>query len=339
MEAKKNRNLIVLGLTTALLMSFLVVLPSYLLGFELLYSHFYIWMNILLLFLMLWLIDFLILTILQYKWVESWVRILVSTSIIMALNVIISFTIGEFNPFEGVSTSQLLLMRFVYFILFNIMIFMINDLVITKDREMNNIKNMADLKFANLEAEYQLLKSQINPHFIFNALNISKSLIKSDPNGAEQYLIKLSEFLRESIHYNKRVSTMKEEIKLLEKYLELQKVRFGDAMIYSNSVDEKMYQKELPHFSLVTLAENIFKHNSFTTSKPIELSLYTDADHIVLENTLNEKKAMVSTKTGLKNLSSRSRIVSGEDVQVLKENGKFVVKIKLIDHENNNNRG
>jgi two-component system LytT family sensor kinase len=339
MEAKQNKNLIILGLSTALLMSFFVVLPSYLLGFELLYSHFYIWLSILIQFLILWLIDFSMLTFLHYKWVESWVRIFISTSAIMVLNVILSYTIGEFNPFEGVPTTQLLLMRFVYFVLFNIMIFMINYLFITKEREMNNIKNLADLKFANLDAEYQLLKSQINPHFIFNALNISKSLIKSDPNGAEQYLIKLSEFLRESIHYDKKVSTVEEEIKLLENYIDLQKVRFGEAMIYKNNIDEILYQKALPHFALVTLAENIFKHNSFTTSKPIELILYNEADHIVVENTLIEKKVKKTTKAGLNNLSRRSRIVSGEDVQILKENGKFVVKIKLIDHENNNNRG
>src|SRR5690625_6092884 len=130
---------------------------------------------------------------------------------------------------------------------------------------------LLQLKAINSETKNQLLQQQIQPHFLFNALNILKSLIRKYPETAEAYLVRLSDFLRVSVSGNKTgLATVREELKLCEDYMEMQKIRFGNAICYDVKIqeDDDCIARYLPFFSLQLLVENAIKHNELTELHP-----------------------------------------------------------------------
>lgn len=156
------------------------------------------------------------------------------------------------------------LLRFLVAAGINLIIYLLLDLIFTREKSIQLVKKNAALQYHNLETEYKLLKAQINPHFLFNALNISKSLIKTQPKKAEKYLLQLSDFLRKSLNNQSKSIDLQEELKHCEQFVALQKVRFEKAFHFNVQIEALHFSKKLPFFALVTLVENALKHNSFS---------------------------------------------------------------------------
>lgn len=195
------------------------------------------------------------------------------------------------------------------------------------------------LQTINSETLNQLLKQQIQPHFLFNALNTLKSLIKKHPDVAENYLMQLSDFLRASIsEHRSDVVSLKEELALCENYMNMQKTRFGDALQYSNLIEEEgLEQLFVPFFSIQPLLENAIKHNELTKENPLLIKVFIENDVIVVENNLQKRKYVEnSTGNGLKNLGERYRLLKEKDIEIIESGDKFIVRLKLISNENSN---
>jgi len=124
--------------------------------------------------------------------------------------------------FKSTNTTTILLLRFSLLSAISLIIYLIIDLVYTQEKRVQLIEENATLQFSNLESEYKLLKAQINPHFLFNALNISKSLIKTQPKNAEKYIVELSEFLRRSVNNQQKSITLQKELEHCQQYINLQ---------------------------------------------------------------------------------------------------------------------
>jgi len=190
------------------------------------------------------------------------------------------------------------------------------------------------LKIANAEAANQLLRQQIHPHFLFNALNILKSLYKLDTHAAEEYLVCLSNFLRASISNNNiKVTRLRDELILCQNYLGMQKIRFGDALICTFSIpDDTLEQGYVPSFSIQPLLENAIKHNELTDESPLYIDIVQDGDRIVVLNKMKHKiTTETSTGSGLANLSERYRIHSGDELIIKDDGTTFSVSIKIMD--------
>ncbi len=198
----------------------------------------------------------------------------------------------------------------------------------------------AQLKIKNIEANYQQLKQQVNPHFLFNSLTTLKSLITNNPD-AEIFLKRLSDFLRASVSFNNdNVINLAEELKFCMDYLNLQKVRFGDALQFSIHIPEAVKSGVVPVFSIQQLIENAIKHNVLTISHPLHINVEYKKDRIVVSNNIRIKDTSEkSTGVGLINLSERYKILSGDEVVIRTDNNCFSVSIKILDHENSNHRG
>lgn len=201
--------------------------------------------------------------------------------------------------------------------------------------EKNRIeKELLELKAINAETSNQLLKQQIQPHFLFNALNTLKTLIKNDSNTAEKYLLRLSNFLRTSITENTAdLASLTDELKLCEDYMEMQKVRFETAIDYQVILinKENILNKKLPFFSLQSLLENAIKHNELTEENPLVIRITNLDDEIVISNTLRPKITMEpSTGYGLFNLQERYRILSNHKVIISEDESNFSVRLKLL---------
>ncbi len=222
-------------------------------------------------------------------------------------------------------------------VLFSLVYFLHNFILLQHARNQSQLE-ISRLKSINAETANQLLRQQIHPHFLFNALNVLKSLIRKYPKTAEEYLIRLSDFLRTSITTNKTgMATVKEEVKLCQDYLEMLKIRFGNALSYSFDIPAGTMSSQLPFFSLQPLVENAIKHNELTDEAPLQVTVKEEDGYIVVSNNLQPKQQIEgSSGNGLPNLSERSKLLTGNDIIVSQDQGMFSVRVKLIGHGNRN---
>jgi two-component system LytT family sensor kinase len=190
------------------------------------------------------------------------------------------------------------------------------------------------LKMSDLQARHQQLKHQLHPHFLFNSLNTLKALIKRSPPEAEKYLIRMSGLLRSSLSANElNVIPLKKELQLCVDYMEMQKMRFDGAFRYYIDVPDAVLKwANVPAFSLQLLLENAIKHNVLTIEAPLCLTIGFEEDsHVYVWNNKKIKDTNEPPSSiGLKNLSERYKLISGDGIIVISDEHSFKVKIKLL---------
>lgn len=240
----------------------------------------------------------------------------------------------EVEGFERIKGwKKIIYLTYISLVLYSF-VFLIQNFIFNQFEKNRIEMELLQLKAINFETTNRLLQQQIQPHFLFNALNILKSLIRKYPETAEAYLIRLSDFLRASVTANKSgLATVREELKLCEDYMEMQKIRFGDAIQYSVEIadTDDSLAMNLPFFSLQPLLENAIKHNELTQSNPLSIIIRREGDYVSVNNNLQPKKTMVSSSgNGLSNLQERYRLLSDDDIIVEKEAGHFSVRLKLL---------
>jgi len=224
----------------------------------------------------------------------------------------------------------------------NLIIIVLIEMVLLRDTKMQIENENNLLRMANLEAKHSQLKQQLQPHFLFNSLNILKSLIKRFPEQAEDYLEKLSGFLRFSINANMQtLIPLKEELELVTNYLHMQQVRFGNALNFNIDIPSSFQQGgKVPVYSLQLLAENAIKHNVLTTATPLYIFINGEEEKktITVSNNLQPKSTMdESNGVGLANLSERYKLLGNYDIAITKTDDEFTVAIKVLENESSNN--
>lgn len=204
-----------------------------------------------------------------------------------------------------------------------------------RNREKN--QREAELKQEVREAVLRALKSQINPHFLFNSLNSIASLTLTNPGKAHEMVIALSDFMRYSLRkqHNELVA-LEDEINHIRLYLQIEKIRFGDKMIYKFEVESDCLGCQIPTLLLQPLFENAVKYGVYEASEEVEVSLTgkKEGDHVVLTITNNYDPEAAPVKgegIGLKNVRERLRLVynSNNLIQTEDREGKFIVTIWL----------
>lgn len=214
----------------------------------------------------------------------------------------------------------------------NAIIMIIMDSIITGYKKSEVESQLQELKYQNIESQKQVLMQQLQPHFLFNALSVLKSLIKENAQQAEEYVTKLSDFLRYTVQsQNQQLVPVKKELQFVEDYIDLQKVRFGEAFSYEIEITEEIQRMEIPVLALQILVENIFKHNNFTDKKPLHFSVKGKNGGI---NVWNEKTSVRQTErnnTGLSNLNARYMLICNKSVEVRDSENEFEVTIPLIN--------
>jgi len=194
-----------------------------------------------------------------------------------------------------------------------------------------NFNKSAVLEKDNVIAQYETLKNQINPHFMFNSLNTLLTFVE-DNNSAASYIQNLSDFLRYTLKSkDSEIKLLRDEIKIVKKYYFLQKSRFGKNLNIDIKVPEKYYHYSLPPLSLQILVENVIKHNIISVQKPLNINIFIKNDKfIVVENNLQRKIDVDSTNTGLLNIKSRYKFLSPDSVHINENNNKFKVELPLL---------
>ena len=188
------------------------------------------------------------------------------------------------------------------------------------------------LKNENLTTRYNMLVGQINPHFFFNSLNSLAMLVREKHDEkALTYIDQLSYTFRYIIQNGQStLMTLDEELKFVEAYSYLFKIRYADKLFFDIDIEEKYRTWTLPALSLQPLIGNAVKHNTITRSKPFHISIRTENGWLVVSNPKVPKlEPEPSTGIGLENLRNRWHLITGRDIEIIDTDKEFVVRMPL----------
>lgn len=188
------------------------------------------------------------------------------------------------------------------------------------------------LKKQNIEARFEALRNQVNPHFLFNSFNVLSTLVYKDADTSAKFIEQLSNVYR-YILYNQenKVVTIYDELAFIESYIYLLKIRFKDNLIIENEVCNDIKGQYIAPAALQLLIENAIKHNIVSKAEPLTIRLYNTAEYIIVENNIQLKEVKEpSTRIGLRNIRERYDYLSGENSLIIEQNHMFRIKIPII---------
>jgi two-component system, LytTR family, sensor kinase len=203
--------------------------------------------------------------------------------------------------------------------------------IIDKHRE--SIAEKEIVKQMSIQQEFDVLKSQVNPHFLFNCFNTLSSLIAEDPARAENFLDELSKVYRYLLRNNETgLSTLKNELSFIESYFRLLKTRHGEAVQFQIEIDKRYDNYLVPSLSLQLLVENAVKHNVLSKNIPLTIEIFTTAGNkLVINNNLQRRTLKVpSNRVGLDNIRSKYSLLKQKGFQVMEDTKSFTVVLPLI---------
>ena len=197
----------------------------------------------------------------------------------------------------------------------------------------NSLSEVERFKKESLEFRHEMLKTQVNPHFLFNSLNTLSSLVYEDQNAAYNFIRKLSGVYRNVLeHRNKGLVTIKEELIAINSYVDLIRFRFGEKLVLNIDLPERIEDHQVPPLILQLLIENAIKHNVVSKKYPLKIDVTYQKKRIVIQNTLRLKTSKgYSSKIGLDNIISHYDIVTSEKVVIKQTDDYFTVTLPLLE--------
>lgn len=205
----------------------------------------------------------------------------------------------------------------------------------------------SELKTNVKVAELNVLKSQINPHFLFNSLNSISALTITESKKAQEMILKLSDFLRFSIaEQPDSIRAFSEEMDNVLKYLDIEKVRFGKRLVVKKDIAKKCRDASIPSLILQPIMENVIKHGVSESLEKVEIRITADCFHgflkVQVENDFddNQPKTLPGNGIGLQNIAKRLKLMYGREdlISIGNENGKFIVTITFPQNVVNDTR-
>lgn len=257
-------------------------------------------------------------------------------SVVMGILLMVILVIAHQELFQ-VSKMDAPIMFELRGVLINLIVYMFLHLLFQNYQTQQMGVELERTKAVNLGAQYELLKQQVNPHFLFNSLNTLKSMVDIQDPQSSDFILKLSDFYRFTLESRKMdLIPLSEELQILDSYVYLLKARFEDGFVLENKVDQKQYDCAIPPFSLQLLIENCIKHNVVSLDKPLIIKLYAENEFLVVENKIQLKRGAVSTGVGLDNINQRFLHLIHKEIEIDKDETTFKVKIPL-NYEYHNN--
>lgn len=215
------------------------------------------------------------------------------------------------------------------FLLAGILIGILVKIVLLMRQARQHATENEQLKSAYATAELNLLKEQLNPHFLFNSLSSLSGVVREDPELAQHYIKHLSQVFRYTlVQPAHHLVSVKDELEMVSSFAQLLKLRLEDAFQLSIDVDKRYLEYLLPHLSLQPLLENAAKHNAATIATPLQVMIRIDDAHLVVSNNLQPVNAD-SNGIGLINLNERFRILLQKEITLEKSEENFLVRLPL----------
>ena len=264
--------------------------------------------------------------------------IIYTIPVVLGINYVIWIVIGGADIAMFFSGSSLFIHLFYIIISFGVSSFLHAKAFMTNWKiAMTQESTKQEIVAKTETAKFESLKSQLDPHFLFNSLNVLTSLIGENPYKAEKFTTKLSKIYRYVLEQrNKDLIPVLEEIKFANTYMELLGMRFEDAVKFEipSSITNK--NLKIVPLSLQLLLENAVKHNVVSSSKPLTIRIYEQDNYLIIENNINPKQAIgQGTKVGLRNIADRYGLITDKNVIIENNNKIFKVSLPLLLKMNN----
>jgi sensor histidine kinase YesM len=284
---------------------------------------------------------------LKWSWVEQtnarvWAGIIATViytvPIVLIINYITLIVIPNRNPEKFFQGNYVWIHIFYIILSFGVSAFLhARSFMIEWKKSVKQESTKQQIVAKTETAKFESLKSQIDPHFLFNSLNVLTSLISENPSQAEKFTTKLSKVYRYVLEQkNKDLIPLTEELTFAKTYMELLGMRFEDAVKFNIPENISNIELKIVPLSLQLLLENAVKHNVVSSSKPLIINIYEENDYLVIENNVNPKEAIgKSTKIGLQNIADRYGLITQKSVQIENNNKTFKVRIPLLFKINN----
>ncbi|HET9057390.1 MAG TPA: two-component regulator propeller domain-containing protein [Chitinophagaceae bacterium] len=219
-----------------------------------------------------------------------------------------------------------------WFLLLLVIVMIMLFFSIMKYRE-RELKKWQQLQQEKLQFQFETLKNQVNPHFLFNSFNTLISVIEENPQNAVEYVEQLSDFYRTIVTTReKELIPLEEELSLTNKYFFIQQKRFGNSLNYRVTLSEEDIKNiHIPPLTLQLLAENAIKHNAISKETPLTFEIFRNNSCLVVQNNINEKiNKEPSAGIGLPNITHRYRLLSGKEVKVENDHQTFKVLLPVL---------
>ena len=217
----------------------------------------------------------------------------------------------------------------------SLVIFFFNNTTLISNNWIRAIEKNEELKRENLLAKYEALKNQVNPHFLFNSLNTLSGMVEQKPELATGFIKKLSDIYRYVLEQtDKELVSVKEEMKFVEDYIFLSKMRFGNGLVFKSSLMNSQNLRVVP-LGIQMLVENAIKHNIISDDMPLKIELDVEDGFIVMKNNIQKKKTVISANEplGLENLRKRYEYLSDSAMVVITSGNEFIAKLPVIEQE------
>ena len=280
----------------------------------------------------------------KYSWVETPFRLLflsVFISSLYAFVVAIIIFLFWIRIIRGIGFDQVNFSQLLYSASIVALISLLITMIFTSIKFLKHWKNIAvqaeQLKREKLATEYQALKNQVNPHFLFNNLNTLTSLVYKDQDMAVLYIKKLADVYRYVLeHSDTEIISLSTELEFISSYVYLHKIRHKNSLNLKVDVANCKGKNVIP-LSVQMLVENALKHNIISREKPLTIEIFCEGDeYLVIKNNLQRKNVLQeSSKVGLKNIKSQYEILTDKMFIVETSEKEFIVKLPLLSKISN----
>jgi len=243
---------------------------------------------------------------------------------------LVSMVLHDHNVSETIIPLKL---NLIYAWLANLLFHLLNAITYYFTEYKTKWIEAEELKRMSAQAELQLLKSQINPHFLFNNLNVLSALVMKNTEEANRFIEEFSKVFRYILNnHDKELVNIKTELDYIKPYIFLLKKRFAEGLDISVDIPPDQEKFYIIPASIQMLIENAIKHNVVSRNRPLHIRVHTNGNNtIIVSNNLQLRESVDnSTKIGLKNIIKRYWLVSGRKVEVFKDENAFTVTLPLL---------
>ncbi len=254
----------------------------------------------------------------------------ITTVITIGLVFFVSMGLHDYNVKQTIIPLKL---NLIYAWLANLLFHLLNAITFYFTEYKTKWMEAEELKRMQAQAELQLVKSQINPHFLFNNLNVLSALVMKNNDEANRFIEEFSKVYRYILtNHDKELVNIKTELNFIKPYIFLLQKRFSDGLDVTVNVPQSYESFYIIPASLQMLIENAIKHNVVSKNKPLHIDVHINGNNtIVVSNNLQLRESVDgSTKIGLANIIKRYWLVSGKNVEVKEDKNDFTVTLPLL---------
>ncbi|WP_291854619.1 sensor histidine kinase [Marinilabilia sp.] len=262
------------------------------------------------------------------------IQIIFSVTLAVLVSLIFTLIASAIKPYSE-DFKRVVISNMLIFSVVNVFVMAILEGWIFYIKSKRSEKKARNLQEELSQIKYEVLKSQINPHFMFNSLNVLSGMINKDTGKAQQFIDEFSHIYRYVLEtIEQSVATLEKEIDFMQSYLFLQQIRYGNDLSYSVNIQADLLKKIMPPLSLQVVLENAIKHNIINEARPLRIEVFSQKHFLIIRNNLQPKMSKnPSTGLGLKNLTKRYAMIGPEEPVFSIDANYYIAKLPLIDIE------